>query len=900
MEVNRKPNSRDDPMSDAWSFGSNYHPSSQSRKISVGIVIDSVAKCRTQKAKQAENHAHVAALKTSNKGTSAENGGTTMARNKRNFTNDRKKKEIGSTSAIREPTEQQTSPWISTKTLHHEPNLEPVTPAEKPSIVQGVVEMSNRSNRVEVGPVECSLRAFLIQTRTLQFDKSKQVKENAAVEEMPEKEVKGKNDKPENAGSETLRLKLWEILGNVSSQNKQCPNSPVLEQDANASHPEHKDTGYHVDEPRENSDTIESDTQSHEYAIRRAVTRSLARKRAPAKLKSYSRKRPPACKEDGLEKNPFLSKDRWSRTLCDAGTDSSLMENGRRGKRKSHQMDASKICEQNNVMKDEDASNSHKRVPLAEKFVFPGVAAGNGTTLFEEEKDEMDQPNADNLESPVVEMTEQLRNLQEHVDQHGNSADKSKRKALDSDSDEQIPTLAMKAPSRKSFPGFAPRSNQGKPHGDVHEHITSKTEGISNVKSSDSGRRSFPGFAPRSNLGQPHGDVHEHITSKTEGVSNVKSSDSGRKSFPGFALRSNLGQPPGDVHEHITFKTEGIYNVKRFGPGRKSFPEFAPRSNLGQPHGDVHEHITSKTEGICKVKSFDGLKREYKSNALDESSDDAGKLGSSPFSESRPIKEEDTQFRFSRPSSMESDAEGSEDSSNIQGGIQTQLSPENGNTKEQEAPRLNKRLFDKDDANLSGVNLAAASSKGIDCRKLERYLAQNEEDALTSAMTLFAISLEKVRSKIKSVTNQRSAEILESVAENIHTQLQNAEFQIKADMGKITSLNKSKRKHVEEVLQAKQQHLNAIYERFKEEVNQHLQDCKSTLESLEAHEVEVKATVEKRKASSRKLLLEAEEAIETQLDYAERRINSIHHVAREKMCQLKLVVAECLKEGVLG
>lgn len=49
-------------------------------------------------------------------------------------------------------------------------------------------------------------------------------------------------------------------------------------------------------------------------------------------------------------------------------------------------------------------------------------------------------------------------------------------------------------------------------------------------------------------------------------------------------------------------------------------------------------------------------------------------------------------------------------------------------------------------------------------------------------MTLFAISLEKVRSKMKSVTNQRSAEILESVAENIHTQLQNAEFQIKADM----------------------------------------------------------------------------------------------------------------------
>lgn len=52
--------------------------------------------------------------------------------------------------------------------------------------------------------------------------------------------------------------------------------------------------------------------------------------------------------------------------------------------------------------------------------------------------------------------------------------------------------------------------------------------------------------------------------------------------------------------------------------------------------------------------------------SLSHVQDDAGKLESAPFSE-RPIKEEDSQFRFSRPSSMESDAEGSEDSSNIQG-----------------------------------------------------------------------------------------------------------------------------------------------------------------------------------------------------------------------------------------
>lgn len=48
-------------------------------------------------------------------------------------------------------------------------------------------------------------------------------------------------------------------------------------------------------------------------------------------------------------------------------------------------------------------------------------------------------------------------------------------------------------------------------------------------------------------------------------------------------------------------------------------------------------------------------------------------------------------------------------------------------------------------------------------------------------------------------------------------------------------------------------------------------ECKLTSDvSVDFHIVE---------ASSRKLLLEAEEAIETQLDYAERRINSIHHVS---------------------
>ncbi|KAK6784528.1 hypothetical protein RDI58_017983 [Solanum bulbocastanum] len=144
----------------------------------------------------------------------------------------------------------------------------------------------------------------------------------------------------------------------------------------------------------------------------RPTTHSLARKKALAKLKSQNRKGPPACKEDHFEENVFLPKDLLSRMLHDANTRSPLMVYGRRGKRKSHHMEASKVGEQNNEMKDEDTSNNCKRVVVSEKFVY----AGDGSTLFQEKRD--GPTRLGNLESSVVEMTEQLRNLQEHIDQH--------------------------------------------------------------------------------------------------------------------------------------------------------------------------------------------------------------------------------------------------------------------------------------------------------------------------------------------------------------------------------------------------------------------------------------------------------------------------------------------------
>ncbi|KAK6784398.1 hypothetical protein RDI58_017853 [Solanum bulbocastanum] len=126
-------------------------------------------------------------------------------------------------------------------------------------------------------------------------------------------------------------------------------------------------------------------------------------------------------------------------TLRDASTSSPLMVYERRGKRKSHHMEALKVGKQNNEMKDEDISNNCKREPVPEKFVYPS----DGSTLFQVKNDEMVQPDASNLEFPVVEMTEQLRNLQKHIDQKGNSAKKLKKKAFDSESDNQSPIFGF-------------------------------------------------------------------------------------------------------------------------------------------------------------------------------------------------------------------------------------------------------------------------------------------------------------------------------------------------------------------------------------------------------------------------------------------------------------------------
>lgn len=66
--------------------------------------------------------------------------------------------------------------------------------------------------------------------------------------------------------------------------------------------------------------------------------------------------------------------------------------------------------------------------------------------------------------------------------------------------------------------------------------------------------------------------------------------------------------------------------------------------------------------------------------------------------------------------------------------------------------------------------------------KLQLMLAWSFNCILDRAVELLALELGKLQSKLKSMTSQKSSEILKSVAEEIHLQLQNVHSQIQTDM----------------------------------------------------------------------------------------------------------------------
>ncbi|RYR39550.1 hypothetical protein Ahy_A09g045106 [Arachis hypogaea] len=144
------------------------------------------------------------------------------------------------------------------------------------------------------------------------------------------------------------------------------------------------------------------------------------------------------------------------------------------------------------------------------------------------------------------------------------------------------------------------------------------------------------------------------------------------------------------------------------------------------------------------------------------------------------------------------------------------------------------------------------------------------------------MELSKLKSKLRSMACHKSSEILKSVSEEIDLQLQNVHSHIQTEMGKLTNLSKFKRKRIEAKFEDQQKQLRLICDRFKEEVNLHLQDCKSTIEDLDADQIEIKGSLEKQRVAHKKLISQVQEEVDIQLNDAQKKITAAQEANGER------------------
>uniref|UniRef100_K4AMR8 Meiosis-specific protein ASY3-like coiled-coil domain-containing protein n=1 Tax=Setaria italica TaxID=4555 RepID=K4AMR8_SETIT len=113
------------------------------------------------------------------------------------------------------------------------------------------------------------------------------------------------------------------------------------------------------------------------------------------------------------------------------------------------------------------------------------------------------------------------------------------------------------------------------------------------------------------------------------------------------------------------------------------------------------------------------------------------------------------------------------------------------------------------------------------------------------AFDQLVVVLGRFQTKIKSETSKKSSEILAATGEIIRQQLEGVEVQMQADVDKLVNVGKSKRKRLESTFEEQQEKLRILHEKFKEEVNKQLLDCRTSLEDFESYHAELKGVADK-------------------------------------------------------
>ncbi|XP_022151789.1 meiosis-specific protein ASY3 [Momordica charantia] len=783
-EVGRQPNLRDDPLSDCRSFGSNYHPSSQSRKISIGVMVESPANGRSRGAKELKSKVSNAEVLLS----SLENSTQRKWREKdaSTFGTDKSK--------LSKAPQQLSSPWISTRSLKQSaPILETISGAEQVVHSPTSRGRQSKSHGLKEPPSRYPVCLFANQSSVFKSGNSKEKNFDevnyqmeggregtneglhefafATIAEVRSDKVviEDQTNKSENRRTETLKMKLWEILGTVSLPNDQHSKCQNHEKDANHLITEQIFVQKHDSAVRfkQNSDTIETDSEGPGQTSKRPIVCSIARKRSCTTVKSRKSKTPSCDKGKRQEGNIFVFEGWPEGTHADTNRASSMCTRKKSGER-SFKFQPRKISfpQKDDIGTFTKSDGIEKLAPQGKPSSFREVLGSHSSLANHviNEKDELKDLN----QFPQTDKTRLPEDIYSPADCDQQEDSPFLKKDVDPQSHIESPTFRMKTPVC-STPSSTPKADKM----------------VCDFSS--------PGLA--------------------EDMSFMRNLCSFRK------LQTSEEDCDGsNVKPHSSEDDEEIWQ----SPPRKA--------------------ATRLTEGAADY----GLS--------DSSFEDASSESSAEVSSPR-----DT------------------------------LSPEIGAIKKFKSmlhPAKRARTLANHEFDCTGPGGSTWT---------EEILVQNQEDGLARAVKLFLSEFEKLKSKIASVSIEKSSEILLSAAESIHLQLQNVESQIHMDMVKQFSLGKSRRKIIETRFEEQQQQLNHLNRRFKEEVNQHLQDCRNSLQELEAQQIEFKGIMEKQKATNRNTLLQVEEAVDTQLTDAQRRIEAIHESGRGKILQLKHVIAMCLK-----
>ncbi|MBA0877989.1 hypothetical protein Goshw_027490 [Gossypium schwendimanii] len=756
-------------MSDCRSFGSNFHPSSQSRKISIGVMVDYLAKRKPGCTKEDQDkRANAERIKPSI-GISLE------GKNKGDAVTTSEGKQTEDAGQVK-------SPWITPRSLHRKalapeaaslreetsnPRQTKLNTAEDvPETYSAPCSPNQNFNAHNVGSKQNKfglINGFAYQRKVWKDGNSQRVELNFANASKGKVELKHKAGKTQNIQTETLKQKLQELFGTVSSPKSL--QSSLLSHKVTANNSKQERSADHVVDtavkPRQNSVTVEIVSDNPNKTVKRPVTCPLIQNRSPAKVKLANTKIGLSSKQKHGD-NIFSFGEGRSAKLDGTVNGGSLLPRKRKTAKKSSKIDPHQVC-----FPEENAADEIKQTTYRTETPPPAKLAGtvNGGSLLPQKKG--------------TEKKSSKTDPHQFCFPEENNADEIKQTTYWS----ETPLPAEKT-----------------------SILGNKIESLPDSYS-EKGRENFEKV-------QEKDTFHSPLTNETHRQSNFDNPPSPEK---------------GDKQED-----EGNTSLRNFVQTQDDFQ--SPTFGFKTPILNTSASPTPKTveieQGTCSPVPFErgltiGNFRSFRTFQT-----------SGPFS-TKSNAEAQSPFQEYTNSSLREPMPGKETIDAVNEHSESSSTSEqqwSGNF-EEGSPIIKNYDF-----------LLYFSSEGAGIEEsywFQEHLEQDQEDELTRAITLLPLALETFKRKIDSSTTKKSTEILMSISEEMKSMLLNAEAQIESDVGKLTSLSKTKRKRLETRLQEQQELLKLILEKFKEDIHRHLLDCSSILEGMEAHQNELKGIMKK-------------------------------------------------------